>query len=305
MICPKCGQDNSVKNGHRSGTGDQQWVCRNCNHNFYTPVEIETPDSRTPLVLVLDIETLPMIVYVWDIKYRQWIQPENIVSDYIVLSWAAKWLCESEIQSDVLTTKEALERDDERIIKSIWELIDKADVIIGHNGKRFDLRRLKGRFLYYKMKPPMPYQIIDTMLHAKREFSVSSYKQAYLTKFLGLKEKLHTEYDLWKRCMVGEQKALDYMVEYNRNDVAGLEDLYFALRPWMKSHPNMAIFTEAEGQACPNCGHQDLTWEGKFYTTPAGRYKAFRCTECGAIGRSRFSNLSPSQRSVLLTPTAR
>jgi hypothetical protein len=74
-----------------------------------------------------------------------------------------------------------------------------------------------------------------------------------------------------------------------------LEELYLKLRPWIKSHPNLGLYVE--GEVCPTCGSDQITWKGK-YRTPAGEYKTFRC-ECGAIGRSRHSEPKKSlQRSV-------
>ena len=35
--------------------------------------------------------------------------------------------------NDCLTPKESLKRDDKRILRSVWKLMEKADVIIGHN----------------------------------------------------------------------------------------------------------------------------------------------------------------------------
>ena len=34
-----------------------------------------------------------------------------------------------------------------RVLKSIWNLLDEADIVIGHNGDRFDLRKLRWRFI--------------------------------------------------------------------------------------------------------------------------------------------------------------
>lgn len=304
--CPYCGSDNTQKVGSQT-EGSQRWRC--LNHpkpkHFTTYKTLGLAPSQDPRVLLLDIETLPMDVHVWDIKYRQRIPHYNIINDFCVLSWAAKWLCEAEIESDILTPEEAAKRDDRRILEGIWPLMDEANVVIGHNVDSFDRRRLNARFLFYDMAPPMPYQIIDTYKEAKRAFSLSSYKQDFITKHLGLTPKVSVNYDLWLECLEGNEEALEKMLTYNRNDVRGLEDVYMRLRPWIKSHPNMAIFVEADGNACPTCGHQDLTWGGQYYTTPVNRYRAFRCNGCRAIGRARTTDVSAERRRTLLSPVAR
>jgi tRNA(Ile2) C34 agmatinyltransferase TiaS len=53
----------------------------------------------------------------------------------------------------------------------------------------------------------------------------------------------------------------------------------------MNGHPNMAVFSGKDFPVCPTCGGHDLYWNST-YSTPLGLYKAFRCQDCGAIGRS-------------------
>lgn len=304
-VCPHCGSDDTHKQGSQS-EGNKRWKCLNHERPKYftTFAELDLKDSRDPRVLLLDIETAPMEVYVWGL-YLQKISHTNIITDSNILSWSAKWLCEADIMSDILTPEESILRDDKRIMENVWGLLNEADVIIGHNAAKFDLRRLNGRFLFYNMAPPMPYQVIDTLKEAKRHFALSSYKQDYITKHLDLTSKVKTDYELWIQCLAGDEEALGKMLSYNRNDVRGLEDLYMRIRPWIKSHPNMAIFVEADGKACPSCGHQDLTWGGHYYTTPVNRYRAFRCENCRAIGRARNTDIPMEKRRDLLSPVAR
>jgi len=238
-----------------------------------------------PNILLFDIETLPMQVRVWGL-YKQRIPIDNIVKDWIVLSWAAKWLCDSKIETDILTPEECLDRDDERIIKGIWKLIDKADIVIAHNGKRFDIRKLNSRFIMHGLPKPSPYQVIDTLEHSRKNFAFSSHKLDWLGQLVRNEGKIDTDYELWKRCEAGEPEALVEMLKYNIEDVYLLEEVYLWMRGWMNSHPNMNMYVETNDAVCPNCGHGNLDYNGYYYT-PAGKYQAFRCRYCGAIGRQR------------------
>jgi len=118
---------------------------------------------------------------------------------------------------------------------------------------------------------------------------------------------------LWKRCagieatLDMQKRALQEMVRYNKQDVVALEDLYVELRPWIKSHPNLGLYYEdADNSRCPNCGSIDLKREGEStYKTTVGRFKAYRCNSCGAICRSRFSDLSKEEKAKLVAPVAR
>ena len=136
--------------------------------------------------------------------------------DWNLLSWSAKWLYDDKVLSDVLTPREARARNDKRIMKSVWKLLNEADVVIAHNGDRFDLRKINARFIANHIKAPLPFKTIDTLKQARKEFAFSSHKQDFITKFLKLEEKLDTDFQLWIDCMSGNEKALKRMEEYNR-----------------------------------------------------------------------------------------
>lgn len=262
----------------------------------------ESGSRELPKILILDIETSPCKGVFWR-PGKQIISVDNITKDWNVICWAAKWMFSDVIMSDVLTPDEAVKGDDSRIMHSIWELINDADIIIAHNGNRFDLRKLNWRFKINGLVPPMPYQSIDTLRVAQREFGSSSHKMQFLSQMILHKEKIRTDFDLWKRCLTGDPKALKDMEEYCRYDTHLLEEIYLELRPWIKSHPNLGLYSETGSSVCAACASPDLQW-GKFYYTPAGKYKAYRC-KCGAIGRSRFSDLTTRQRRELVRSVAR
>lgn len=239
-------------------------------------------------ILVLDIETAPLKSYVWGIwNVNLGHSLGMLESDWFMLTWSAKWFMEDKVYSDRLTVDEVYEEDDRRICKNLWSLLEEADVVVAHNGLKFDMKRINTRFLKNGITPPMPYQVIDTLIHARRRFNITSNKLNYIGKFLGLGEKLDTGgFELWRRCMEGDATALTEMETYNIQDVRLLEDVYLALLPYIKPHPNVSLFIAEDVHACPSCGSQDLKWEG-MYSTYANRYQAFRCGGCGSIGRSR------------------
>lgn len=252
---------------------------------------LETPvvePKHSMRILILDIETAPLKSYVWGIWNINLGHSLNMLeSDWFMLTWSAKWLFEETILSDKLTSEEVLTENDARISKSLWMLLEEADAVVAHNAIKFDIKRINTRFLKNGLTPTMPYQVIDTLLHARKRFNITSNKLNYIGKFLGLGEKLDTGgFDLWKRCMQGDEEALSEMEAYNIQDVALLEDVYLVLRPYIKPHPNAALFVADDVHSCPSCGSKELKWEGT-YTTYANTYDAFRCGDCGSIGRSR------------------
>lgn len=248
-------------------------------------------------VLILDIETAPIRAYVWGI-WNQNIGTNMIESDWFCLTWAAKWLFEDKVYSGKCTPKEVIKQEDKRIIKGIWELVNQADIVIAHNGEKFDIPKLNSRFIINGLNPPLPYQQIDTLKHIRRQFGFTSNKLDYVNKLLNLQRKTETGgFELWERCMKGEQDALDLMEKYNINDVRILEETYLHIRAWIKPHPNMGLFILDETQSrCPSCGSADLQSEGKGYNTTANVYEQYRCSNCGSTSRKRLSLLTIKQR---------
>jgi len=239
MICPYCSSSHSVKKGFQRH-GNQRWKCKMCKRQYQSP---SINEINLPKILLFDIETSLMEVFVWGL-YKQRIPHTNIIKDddgneksWFVISWAAKWLYDEHILSDIVTPSEARGRDDKRILQSIWKLLDEADIVIAHNGDRFDLRKLNARFLDNELNPPSPFKSIDTLKVARRHFAFQSFKQDYLTKHFFLEKKLETNFQLWVDCMKGDQKRLNEMAEYNRHDVMGLEQVYLKIRPYINNHP--------------------------------------------------------------------
>lgn len=249
-------------------------------------------------ILLLDVETTPINAFIWGL-WDQTISIDAIIQDWHFICWSAKWIFTTEILTDCLTSEEAKNHDDIRVSKSLWELLNQADIVVSHNGNKFDLKRMNTRFLYHNMLPPTEYKTIDTLKIAREQFSFTSNKLDYINKFLGLQEKTETGYDLWRRCFYGDEKALHEMQRYNMNDVSILEDLYLYLRPYIKGHPNLNLWSVESISICPNCGSKELIWKGNYYTNTL-RYSAFRCTDCGAVGRAKTNNLSKEKRATIV-----
>jgi hypothetical protein len=252
-------------------------------------------------VLVVDIETAPIKCYVWGI-WQQNVSLNAIESDWFIITWAAKWLFDDKVYSGKISPKEIANEDDSRIIKGLWELLNEADIVIAHNGQKFDIPKINTRFLIHGLMPPLPYMQIDTLLHIRKNFGFSSNKLDYVNQLLNLPRKVENEgMPLWIKCLNGDQDALDTMEEYNVGDVRILEDTYLRIRPFIRPHPNMGLFIlDTEQERCPTCGSNDLVEMGKQYHTTANVYETTRCNNCGAVGRKRLSSLTIKERRHLL-----
>jgi hypothetical protein len=183
------------------------------------------------------------------------------------------------------------------MLKQVYRLLSEADAVIHYNGSRFDIPTLNKEFLLYGWTPPAPYQQIDLLKTARKQFRFPSNKLDYIAKSLGLSGKTkHAGHELWVKCMAGDEEAWQTMEQYNRNDVVLLEDVYNKLLPWITAHPSYGLYAGTD--CCPNCGNLSLTKRGFSYTT-LGKYQRYHCNHCGTWSRSRKS-LSTKQETTIV-----
>ena len=280
MICSKCRSTNTKKNGF-SHNKTQHYLCKDCGNNFSEAVVNQCR------ILLVDIETAPILARVWKV-WQENISIDQIKNDWFILCWSAKWLNDNKVIGERVTGKEARKNNDKGIMKTLWELMDEADVVIGHNIDDFDLPRIRTRFILNGLPPTSSLRTIDTVKIARKHFSFTHNKLDYLAQQFGFSRKLKTDFSLWERCAKGDDKALQYMLDYNKKDVLILEEVYLRLRGWTKSHPNLNMFQPELG--CSNCGSPNIKLKGK-YVTQAGKHKTWVCSDCGAYSRETTKTL--------------
>lgn len=202
---------------------------KHCIDNHCSEIEKEIPK-----VLILDIETAPMVGYLWGL-FDQNIPLNMIKKDWFILSWTAKWLHENKVMyKDQRGKKDKALENDKALLVPLWKLIDEADIILGQNSNAFDLKKINSKFLEHNLGVPSPYKKIDTYVLAKKHFSLTSNKLEYMSKKFNTKYKKqdHEEFSgfkLWDECMKGNLKAWKCMEKYNNFDVLATEELFLKL----------------------------------------------------------------------------
>lgn len=161
-----------------------------------------------------------------------------------------------------------------------------ADGFPMHNCKA-DIPWINTRFIMNGLNPPRPYHIVDTLQVARKKFGFMSNKLDALCEYFGFPHKLETDFDLWRRCVKGDEEALKYMCEYNKNDVKMLELVYLKLLPWIPNHPAVGNLVDSDEPICAHCGSNQLEKIDGFYTTNVSKYELFRCKHCGTVVRGR------------------
>ena len=260
--------------------------------------DTKVPTKWIPRILLLDTETAPVEAYVFSL-WKQNIAWDHTNGHWFMLCWSAKWLYETDVFGERLTSEEALAEDDSRIMKDLWTLMDEADIIVAHNALGADIPWINTRFIMNGLNPPRPYHVIDTLQVARKQFGFMSNKLDALCEYFGFPHKLDTDFELWRKCVHGDDEALSYMLEYNKNDTKVLELVYLKLLPWIKNHPNIGNIMSADEVICPHCGTNKIEKIDGFYTTNVSRYELFRCKDCGTVFRGRKNLNKTGDISVL------
>jgi hypothetical protein len=233
--------------------------------------------SKTPAkILFVDIETAPSLGWVWG-KWEQ-----NVIdfkSDWYMLSIAWRWSHESRVHTLGLNDFKEYKvdpEDDFRLVEKLWHLLDEADIVVAHNGDGFDLPKANTRFILHKFEPPSPYKTVDTLKIARNKFKFDSNKLDDLGRYLNIGRKLpHTGFNLWRGCMTGDEKSWTLMKRYNGHDVELLVKLYYLIRAWHPTHPNVN-----HGEtACPKCASFNVQRRGFSYTAQRKKQR-WHCQNC-------------------------
>lgn len=254
-------------------------------------------------ILVLDIETAPLLSYTWGL-WQQNVGLSQLVRDMYVLCWCAKWLDDDYYYYDSLHFHKGWKKnteDDKVILESIWNMLDEADYVLAHNVK-FDVNTLNSRFIQNDMQPPSSYRLIDTLRIAKQNFRFTSNKLAFIGDAITDDAKMDPGgFNTWRDiCLNKSEKAFDHMMDYNIQDVLLLEEVYIKLRAWDKKHANLANSGDLDEVVCNACGSTNIGNNG-YYHTNTQKYVRFRCKDCGHTMRhAKAEKRSKEQRNNLL-----
>lgn len=259
-------------------------------------------DDGAPKILLYDIETAPTLAWVWSAYKTNVVAVEQ---DWYMLCFAYKWLGEDETHYVSIYQDPKFRKDtanDKFVAERLAALFDHADILIAHNGNKFDSRKANARFLFHGIEPPSPYQQIDTLKESRVYFGQFKHSLNELGRQLGLGVKVQTGgFQLWRDCMYGDADAWALMEEYTVQDVSVLEALYIKLRPWMGSpgktaHPNIGFWNKGD-LMCPKCGNGSVTinrWD-KLHRTSVSEFPTVKClakdatvsNPCGGYSRLR------------------
>jgi len=240
-------------------------------------------------ILTLDIETSPHLSFHWR-RWQENIPRQNTIAESQILCWAAKWHGEKPV-----TFMSEWDHGFEEMMGGMWAMLDEADVVIGFNSDKFDIKRINSEFLRLGWGAPSPYMKIDLFKQTKKHFAFSSNRLKDLLKELGLSPKLedNANMQLWMGVVYEKRKSdRRRMKNYNIQDVRSTEELYDYMLGWIDPHPNWGLFVDdvnnPDNPVCPNCGGRHLH-RHKVRCTRVKTYQQWYCTDCGKYSRGRKS----------------
>lgn len=234
--------------------------------------------------LFFDIETSPNIGLFWESGYQISVPSENIINERSVICICWKWSGEKKVHSLAWDNNQS----DKEMIENFIPIMNDASEVVAHNGNQFDIKWLRTRCIKHGI-PMMPnYTSLDTLKLAQKRFKFNSNRLDYISQFLGLGNKIKTDYDLWKKVLLdNDRKALKQMIVYCKKDVILLEKIWNKLNPYVLASTNYARYTDQ----CPECSSSKVHIKGYRITASGYRKVQSQCQDCGkyfTMAESRF-----------------
>ena len=243
--------------------------------------------KNEPKIVILDIETLPDAKAI--IKYFPQLSdyPGQTLKASLssVLCFGYKVLGDSKI--NVVCAWDDAKRwardinDDTYVLKKILEILEDADGVVSHNGKRFDYKFIQTRLLKARLPGLRKIPHEDTCTLAKQNLLLFNNRLQTVVTELTEESKLENGgWDLWVKIHNEKHKpSMDLMKRYCAQDIKATEAAYKVLRQFSNIGTNMNIIREIEDFVCPKCGSTRIIRKGKGFNKQ-GVYTKVHCPDC-------------------------
>jgi hypothetical protein len=237
-------------------------------------------------VLVIDIERVPgqFQADFWDFnafKGRR-IHHDMVVAYPRTVCFGFRWYGQKRVGFHS-------EWDDgaEGMLKAAWDLYDEADIVIGHNVKGFDTKRLQGEWWPLGWGRPKPVKFVDTLTICRTQFGYESNALDAVLRRIGLQGKTDRyNVEVAKAACAGDVKAQRKIKGYNVGDIDASTLLVDALRGWIPNHPHMG--NHGKTPSCNQCASEDLTLQKVELTAEVLRFPLYLCNNCRAWVAGRW-----------------
>lgn len=228
--------------------------------------------------LFFDIEVSFNLGMFWTSGYKVSLGPENIIKERAIICICYKWEDEKDVSWLTWDAKQC----DKKMLDKFVRIANTADELVGHNGDKFDLAWIRTRCLFHGIAMFPNYTTIDTLKIARSKFKFNSNKLNYIAKFLGIGQKIHTDFDLWKRIVLDKDKvAMDKMVKYCKMDVILLEKVYKHLATHIAPKTHYGVIFGQDRGTCSECGSNELVRHLQRINASGIKKIVYQCKTCG------------------------
>jgi len=149
-----------------------------------------------------------------------------------MIAWCVKEHDKDVIHHDLITTREARDKNDKRIIKSAIEEIKKYDRIVTYYGSGFDIPWTRSRALKHRLDFPAYKDLYHTDVYyiARNKLKIHSNRLGAVCQFLGIPAKDHPMTpELWERAGAGQKEALETILLHCKEDVESTDAVFNVL----------------------------------------------------------------------------
>lgn len=248
--------------------------------------ELEEEDLNVKIAY-WDTEWSPAVSYTWS-GFPKYLPNEMLIEDPRLLCYGFKFDGE-----DTQVVDERVGR--EEMLLSLWNELDRADMLVSYNGQSFDTPKVNSEFMQIGLPPPSPYKEIDLYRQIKSKAKFYSGKLDFVAERIISARKEETGgFRLWKEVLAGDEAAWGTMRKYQKQDVDLLVELFEEVRPWLRlPHP-----VEQGDAKCRNCGSHNLERRG-YARTLNGTYQRYNCRSCGSWTRGTLRVSAGNMRNIV------
>ena len=209
-------------------------------------------------VMVYDIETSRTTAKVWWTG-KQYINHKSLQSEPAIISICYKWVGEEKVYTLTWDKNHC----DKKLLKKFLVAYNSADMVIGQNNDRFDNRWVNARAMKHNLDINTMVKSFDVMKQTKRLFRLPSYSMDYITKYIGVENKMsHEGIIMWDKIEDGNKKEqkeyLKKMVDYNIQDIICTEQMYTKLRKYMGHKVHFGVLNGKPKYTSPSDGTDNL-----------------------------------------------
>jgi len=229
--------------------------------------------------LFFDIEMSRMtfVLKDWQVKWERKLSYDDVTEESKIICISYKWENENKIHNLRWDKSQC----DKQMIIDFIKIMDEADEVIGHNGDRYDIKKIRTRAIWHRIPMRAKIRSLDTLKKAKSGFSFPNNRLDTIAKFLGVGAKIeHEGLKMWEKVENGDKKALTDMVNYCDMDVQVLEDVYTVMESYIIQNLHTGTLNGGRKCDCPSCGSEDIEYTKLIVTSLGTPKRLMTCKTC-------------------------